>query len=174
MTENHSEGATVRVAFDRDCIGELERTLRAAADRVDVCVFAIADDRLKDLLLALHRRGVIVRILTEGDTASNDGADAIELQRAGIEVRFETTPALMHHKFLVVDERVTVTGSLNWTRKATELNYENLVVIDDPGVAAAFAMEFDRLWRMRGTSARVPPRGQDARIPVRRQPLLRR
>jgi phosphatidylserine/phosphatidylglycerophosphate/cardiolipin synthase-like enzyme len=57
--------------------------------------------------------------------------------------------AIMHHKFLVVDDRLVATGSFNWTREAECCNWENLVILDDPALARAFEAEFQRLWNAR-------------------------
>jgi phosphatidylserine/phosphatidylglycerophosphate/cardiolipin synthase-like enzyme len=53
----------------------------------------------------------------------------------------------MHHKFAVFDERLVVTGSYNWTNSAEHANYENIILLDDPGVVNRFRQEFPRLWR---------------------------
>jgi phosphatidylserine/phosphatidylglycerophosphate/cardiolipin synthase-like enzyme len=52
----------------------------------------------------------------------------------------------MHHKFMVIDGEIVVTGSYNWSAAAEERNDENLVVIRDRGVAGAFEREFERIW----------------------------
>jgi phosphatidylserine/phosphatidylglycerophosphate/cardiolipin synthase-like enzyme len=52
----------------------------------------------------------------------------------------------MHHKFMVIDGEIVVTGSYNWSAAAEERNDENLVVIRDRGVAEAFEREFERIW----------------------------
>jgi phosphatidylserine/phosphatidylglycerophosphate/cardiolipin synthase-like enzyme len=60
----------------------------------------------------------------------------------------------MHHKVMILDQRVVITGSYNFTRRAEEVNDENLLIIEDPGLARAFAEEFTRVYRQ----ARVPTR----------------
>jgi phosphatidylserine/phosphatidylglycerophosphate/cardiolipin synthase-like enzyme len=41
---------------------------------------------------------------------------------------------------------VLLTGSFNWTRSASEVNQENVIVTDDPRLVGAFVTEFERLW----------------------------
>jgi cardiolipin hydrolase len=53
----------------------------------------------------------------------------------------------MHHKFLVIDGRLLITGSFNWTRQAIIGNNENLVITDHADLVSAYCQEFDRLWQ---------------------------
>jgi phosphatidylserine/phosphatidylglycerophosphate/cardiolipin synthase-like enzyme len=53
--------------------------------------------------------------------------------------------AKMHHKFTVVDRRIVLTGSYNYTTSATEANRENLVRIESYRVAGDYLAEFERL-----------------------------
>jgi len=52
----------------------------------------------------------------------------------------------MHHKVMIVDGRIVVTGSYNWAWPAEENNYENVLAIEDSEVAAMYEMEFQGLW----------------------------
>jgi cardiolipin hydrolase len=37
----------------------------------------------------------------------------------------------MHHKFVLIDKDIVLTGSLNWTKKAVNHNNENVVIIQN-------------------------------------------
>jgi phosphatidylserine/phosphatidylglycerophosphate/cardiolipin synthase-like enzyme len=63
-----------------------------------------------------------------------------------VDVRLDGNPALMHHKFMVVDGGLVLTGSYNWSTAAEDRNDENIVIIRDRHVAEAFTQEFNRLW----------------------------
>ena len=63
----------------------------------------------------------------------------------------------MHHKFLIIDNSVLITGSFNWTRQAIVGNHENLIVTTHAKLVPLYRREFDKLWIMfdpkhRGTS----------------------
>jgi phosphatidylserine/phosphatidylglycerophosphate/cardiolipin synthase-like enzyme len=52
----------------------------------------------------------------------------------------------MHNKFTIIDNRILLTGSYNWTFSANNRNDENLMVIDDPEVIEIFQNQFINLW----------------------------
>lgn len=121
--------------------------LQAAEASVDICVFTITDDRITDAIVDTHRRGVAVRVVSDGDKADDLGSDVDDLRDLGIEVRVDVSPAHMHHKFAVFDDRVLLTGSYNWTRAAAQDNQENVLVTDDRRLTEAYRVQFDRIWR---------------------------
>ena len=56
----------------------------------------------------------------------------------------------MHHKFAVIDNGLVIAGSYNWTTAADRENYDDLLVLRDPGLVAAFAKRFAQLWKQLG------------------------
>jgi len=52
----------------------------------------------------------------------------------------------MHNKFAIIDNRILLTGSYNWTFSANNRNDENLMVIDDPELIEIFQNQFINLW----------------------------
>ena len=120
--------------------------MRAARRELDICVFTIADDRLSDEIIAAHRRGVRVRVVSDNDKQYDTGSDIARLVDHGVEVRLDAGPSHMHHKFALFDGCLLANGSFNWTRSATTHNDENLVVTDDPNLVRSFAQQFEVLW----------------------------
>lgn len=117
-----------------------------AEDSLDICVFTITDDRLTERIIAAHRRGVAVRIITDNDKQYDTGSDIARLVKAHVPTRFDPDNDHMHHKFALVDDARLITGSYNWTRGATH-NHENVLVFAHDATVKRFAAEFDRLWR---------------------------
>jgi len=117
-----------------------------ARSTLEVCVFTITHDRISRSLHAAHQRGIKLRIISDDAKALDMGSDLPALAESGVPVAVDDSPAHMHHKFAIVDRRVVLTGSFNWTRSAAEQNQENLVVTDDPSLGRRFSREFERLW----------------------------
>lgn len=129
-----------------DCLRAILQRLRAATLRVDICVFTLSDDRVTEEILAAHRRGIAVRIITDNDKEFDAGSDIDTLRRAGIAVVVDRTSAHMHHKFAIFDGVWLLNGSYNWTRSACQLNEENIIVTNEPVSVRAFAAQFSQLW----------------------------
>lgn len=53
---------------------------------------------------------------------------------------------LLHHKFGTVDQRMTITGSHNWTDAANNGNDETVLVIHNATITAHYQREFERLY----------------------------
>jgi phosphatidylserine/phosphatidylglycerophosphate/cardiolipin synthase-like enzyme len=129
-----------------NCCQRLISFLNAARRTLDLCVFTITDDRISSAIITAHRRGVVVRILTDDDKSHDLGSDTDALRSEGIAVRMDDTPAHMHHKFAIADGAVLLTGSFNWTRSASTSNQENFIITNDAQLVSAFAKEFEKLW----------------------------
>ncbi len=71
-------------------------------------------------------------------------------------------PDLMHHKYVVRDERAVWTGSTNWTDDSWSHQENVIAIVDSPAVAADFRLDFEQLLAfddVAGTG--VPPRWHD-------------
>lgn len=133
-----------------DCLQTIQRCLRHARQRIDICVFTLSDDRIAEEVLAAHRRGVAVRIVTDNDKEHDAGSDISRLRDAGIAVVVDRTEAHMHHKFAIFDGEKLLNGSYNWTRSAGQYNEENLVLSNDRQLVGEFSAQFEKLWRQLG------------------------
>ena len=71
-----------------------------------------------------------------------------DLSEEGISIRMDNAKnSLMHNKFVIIDQKILMTGSYNWTIRATKTNQENVVILDDPYLVSTFTKEFNRLWK---------------------------
>ena len=106
------------------------------------------DESTRWSLAEARRRGVRVRIVTEGEVT-----DAMPVKHAsrygyqdlldqGVEI-FEYQPTMMHTKALMVDGAFSVIGSANFGNRSFELNDELTVAVFDPELAASLTKDFE-------------------------------
>ncbi|XP_059572787.1 mitochondrial cardiolipin hydrolase isoform X1 [Alligator mississippiensis] len=127
-------------------LSRLLRRLLAARRSLELCVFAFSSPQLARAVHLLHRRGVRVRVVTDADYMAVNGSQIGRLRLAGIQVRHDQESGYMHHKFAIVDQKMLITGSLNWTTQAIQSNRENVLIVEDAEYVKPFLAEFERIW----------------------------
>ena len=55
-------------------------------------------------------------------------------------------PGKLHHKSMVLERSVTITGSFNYTDQANRFNDENVFFIHNPEIAEYFIAEIERIY----------------------------
>jgi phosphatidylserine/phosphatidylglycerophosphate/cardiolipin synthase-like enzyme len=129
-----------------NCLKHILDLIRKATSSIDVCVFTISDDRIRDVLIDAWNRGLEIRILTDNFKVFDEGSDIEFLYDNGIPVKVDNTENHMHHKFLIIDNHTVLTGSYNWTRSAERYNQENVISLKNETITAQFQSEFNHLW----------------------------
>ncbi|MCX5949509.1 MAG: phospholipase D-like domain-containing protein, partial [Cyanobacteria bacterium] len=155
-----------------------------ARQEIQVAVQELSLPRVAAALVEGQRRGVRVRVVLENTYSSpwslQDPAalpshqrhrveqlrglgleDAVAiLRRGGVPMLDDTADGsagsgLMHHKFLVIDQRVVVTGSANFSPScihgdpddpSSRGNVNHLLRFESPALARLFTAEFARMW----------------------------
>ena len=119
--------------------------LADAAMQIDAALYRLDSAPIADALIEAHHRGVKVRVVTETDNV--DEAAIERLQEVGISVADDDDhDGLMHHKFIVIDERYVWTGSYNTTYNGAYRNNNNVIFIDSVPLAYNFTQEFRDLF----------------------------
>ena len=129
-----------------DCLNAIVSNIRNAKKSVKICVFTISDNRIVSAIESLKYKDVEVQIITDNDKRFDRGSDIIYLSEKGYNIKIDTTDAHMHHKFAVIDDKITITGSYNWTRSAEKYNQENILITDNQEITNAYLKEFAQLW----------------------------
>ncbi|KAG2470767.1 PLD6 hydrolase, partial [Polypterus senegalus] len=146
MTHNKRPCTCPLLHCDDSPYNRLLKHLLSARNTLDLCVFAFSNQDFARVVLELHRRNVLVRIFTDKDFMKITGSQIGNLRKSGIAVRHEQSDCFMHHKFAVVDKKLLITGSLNWTCKAIQCNKENILITEDAEIVQPFMAEFEKLW----------------------------
>lgn len=143
------------------------RTLQQARASIDIAMFHIAmpgethpTRRLIDALIRAHNRGVTVRVLVDRDRKKDPyrsqviNATAIQtLLSSGVRVRVDAPNKLLHSKFAIVDRKVSIVGSHNWSA-GSFFSFDDLsVAVESLDFARQMNGRFETLWR-RGENAR--------------------
>jgi phosphatidylserine/phosphatidylglycerophosphate/cardiolipin synthase-like enzyme len=111
---------------------------------VDAAIYDLNLWSIRDALIAAHRRGLSVRMVTESDNM--DEPEVQELKQAGIEVLGDRHESLMHDKFVVIDRSEVWTGSMNFTTGGAYLDNNNLIRLQSSKLGEAYIHEFEQMF----------------------------
>ncbi|WP_040899486.1 phospholipase D-like domain-containing protein [Xenococcus sp. PCC 7305] len=152
LAERYRTGIRVRVVLEN----QYSRSLSDLSGQEIATLTERERDRYKQYFQ-------LIDINQDGDLSQQEinSRDALVILRnAGIPIIDDTEDGskgsgLMHHKFMVIDNKTVVTGSANFTlsgihgdysNSATRGNVNNLLKISNAQVANLFAEEFNYMW----------------------------
>lgn len=135
--------SSISVCFNDEILKQLMDALNSTNESLKIAVSWITNYSLFNQLKSLAKKGINVSIITNNDLINNGGycLNLNELIECGIHISLVEYPHLLHHKFVIVDDKLLITGSYNWTRFSGK-NYENLVMISDDTIIEQFNDEF--------------------------------
>lgn len=152
-------GMAVQACFSPSakCSSHIIRELAQAQKEILAALYAFTSDDLAWALVKARQRGVRVQVVLDQEfDSANANSKGAFLEQQGISVRRvsglnranpEKGAGLMHQKFAVIDRKVVLAGSYNWTVSADRVNDENLLLFREAGpLAEDYRKEFFRLW----------------------------
>ena len=122
--------------------------VKSAARSIRFLAFSFTDYPLADAMSERAKAGVDVEGVFETVGSETDAAELRTLMCRGVPVKQDGNPAFLHHKVIVVDERIVITGSLNFSTNAEKSNDENVIIIDNADIARLYMQEFERVWNL--------------------------
>ena len=148
------DGIPVEIYFapEDDVLTQIINQIAGAQRSVRFMAFSFTVTQIADELQQHAEAGLSVRGIYETVGSQTESSTLTQLFCAGVEVRQDGNPFVLHHKVFIIDDRTVITGSFNFSSNATRSNDENLVIISGPNIAAQYTAEFERRW----AEARVP------------------
>jgi phosphatidylserine/phosphatidylglycerophosphate/cardiolipin synthase-like enzyme len=106
-----------------------------------------ADDIGAAIVDAASNRGLAVSgVMEEEQVNTNQGTEYDAFVQAGLDIRLDGNEGQMHHKVIIIDRSIVITGSYNFSASAETRNDENLVIIHDPVISGYYLDEFQRVY----------------------------
>ena len=128
-------GIPAKVLFAPEHTPELEimKQMLKGSREVVFAIFTFAGSSgIDDTMLALARSGMKIRGVVDRDQASHGWAAPKTMKHANLSLfqpKKTSGVRKLHHKLMVIDERIVVAGSFNYTAPANDYNDENIFVL---------------------------------------------
>ncbi len=163
----HFAPTSQRLSWRNSVNASIDRTLNQGRKSIDFALFVFSEQVLVDSLETRKEAGVEIRGLIDANFAYRSYSAALDMMGMALaeNCKYQAgnrpwknpiftvgVPALpsgdrLHHKFAVIDDKIIITGSHNWSNNANHANDETLLIVENKTVASHFQREFERLYK---------------------------
>lgn len=149
----------VRVVLDREYFQITRGLLRNAEKSIQMMMFEASfyakhpkspSNILIGELISARKRGLKVEVILETSDRGDRATERNELtgkmlSKEGVEVIYDPVFVTTHAKLIIIDGRINLLGSTNWTYHSLTSNHEVGVLIESEEVARTLQNYFDRV-----------------------------
>ncbi len=127
------------------CENQVINWINKANSSIHVLIYSFTLDSVGNALIEALDRHIEVKIVFEKGQIGQS-SEYQRLRNSAVDVRNDTNPSYMHDKIMIVDGKVVLTGSFNWSNNAENENNENLLIITSTSLATTYENEFQKIW----------------------------
>lgn len=127
----------------------LEKEINSANSSIDFAIYGYTKiPALQDALEKAQKRGVRVRFVYDLDHNKNNiYPDTLYLAKIFTNNNFDNSPAIMHDKFFIFDNKTVLTGSANISNTdMSGFNSNVMMIINSEQIANIYSQEFEQMY----------------------------
>jgi phosphatidylserine/phosphatidylglycerophosphate/cardiolipin synthase-like enzyme len=143
------DGTKLEIYFspEDDVQAHLLTLLQEASQSIYFLAYSFTANDLGEAIRHRAADGLTVEgVMDDDQIDSNQGTEYDLFRQAGLDVRRDGSPGLMHHKLIIIDQKIVITGSYNFSASADERNDENVAIIFSPDAARQYMQEFQKVY----------------------------
>jgi phosphatidylserine/phosphatidylglycerophosphate/cardiolipin synthase-like enzyme len=116
-----------------------------------IAAFSLTDPRIVDCIIDAYNKGIDVWVLTDANNMKQSHSKIDFLVSKNVPVWYYKPKKnglfdpCMHHKFMIVDNEMVITGSANLTKAGQRINAENINILRDQATIKDYLEERERL-----------------------------
>lgn len=140
---------------------QLCKLLQDATKEVSIAMAWFTSAELFSSLLSCLKRNVRVKLVLLDNPINfmEYAPDFNEFIHEGGELYIAKQEiGFMHHKFCIIDGKIVISGSYNWTYYAETRNVENIFITDEASVVNSYLVEFNRQNKLINRPTQEAPR----------------
>jgi len=111
------------------CTEAIVNEIRTAKETIYVQAYSFTSAPIAQALVDAAMRGVQVEVILDKSQRSERYSQANMVYQANISTLIDARHAIAHNKIILLDRKVIITGSFNFSKNAEENNAENLLII---------------------------------------------
>lgn len=123
--------------------------MKKATGSLKIAVFDFTDKTILDELKILTTRNIKINIILDSRQAKGRHSlsrSLLENKAFNVKTIKGSKGGIMHHKYVIIDDKTVITGSYNWSKNALSHNDENAVKITQPEIVNEYINNFNNLF----------------------------
>jgi phosphatidylserine/phosphatidylglycerophosphate/cardiolipin synthase-like enzyme len=120
--------------------------IKKAKQSIHFMAFSFTSNKLAEEMIRLNKNGIKVYGIIEKIGSNTKDSQFVKLKLEGIQVKLDKNKYRMHHKVIIIDESILITGSYNFSKSANEKNDENIVILNNKDIIKLYFEEFFKLF----------------------------
>lgn len=141
----------------KEALEELIFRIQKAESKIDIAIYSFTNTQISAALKSAAKKGVKIRIVFDEEANKNDKFSQIdELAKIqniecktikGKSYERRSNEGKMHVKLAIIDNKLLIFGSANWSKSAFESNYELIYFLEDYQKAKIATAFFEKLYK---------------------------
>lgn len=129
---------------EEDCLPKIVDAIHQAEKSILVMAYYITQPPIIDALIDAHHAGLRVEVVMDKSQLKSRWSGLNKMKEAGIPCFIDKKPRIQHNKLMIIDGKVLLTGSYNWSKSAEKRNAENILFVqDDPALMERYNQYFE-------------------------------
>ncbi len=129
------------------------KEIDGAKSSIDIAMYSFTRSDIAHALVNARKRGITVRIIMDDGRAKTENSKSRFFLNNNFDQKL--VEPTMHNKFAIIDDKLLITGSYNWTNSAESRNFENILFIrNSPNLIKQYKEQFNGLWRIGNPAVR--------------------
>jgi phosphatidylserine/phosphatidylglycerophosphate/cardiolipin synthase-like enzyme len=146
LSVDRSSSVTAYFSPKQGSTNHIVGMIEMAEKSICVAAYSFTSEPIAKALIAAHHRGVDVKIVLDKSQRTAKYSSYFMLKELDVPTRINANYAIMHNKFLIIDDNVLQTGSFNYTKAAELNNAENVIILSNSKVIKQYMQQWQKLW----------------------------
>ena len=134
-----------------NCTQQIVDAIESAKLSIYVQAYSFTSVPIAKALIHAKEKGIDVKIILDKSQRTQRYSASTLFVNQQIPTWIDTKVAIAHNKVMVVDSKLIITGSFNFTQAAQNKNAENLLMINSPLLAAQYIQN----WKKRAEASEL-------------------
>ena len=122
------------------------KRIKKAKKSVYFMAFSFTSDPIGEAMVEKAKSGVAVAGVFEKNGSDSKESEYKKMLIEKIPVVLDKNHRNMHHKVIIIDEEIVITGSYNFSKNASKRNDENLLIIENREISQKYLAEFRKIY----------------------------